>query len=673
MAPKTRCKRCGEELEATVYTYINHLRRHEIEEDESGTIAGLYRGLKKVIETAVKGLILFLGVLLLVVLFFEFRKNQPIVTPFDVPSDLKDFTGVTVAELLIDEVNNRISSVPSPSYPGIVGAGTGVGVQTARPEPVRFKRASPEGLTIKMEVGGISLDSFVSYFKGVFGKESEVISGNIIRNGDNIKIISRTNKKGPWSEEGREEDLEIIIEKLAEEMAFDIAPNYLKSVELARFYSNNGRYEEADITYRKITTDKSEEKPKNLEETYIEWGKVLSRLKEREEAENKYKEACKIAWDCEELSFDQCLESYKKADQEGKDSDVMVEWGVGLSMMGDGKAAIEKYKQAKEINPRNPRVYAEWGYELFLLNDNEGAISKFQEFDKNYTKNSNPYDKKGWSDLYNNWGLVLDKLGRYEEAIEKFKRATQIDPEYYQAYYNWGLDFYNLAKQYDAEYKATNDRAKFNEATDKYYESISKYRRALHINPSYVSAYNNLGLSLNTLEKYGEAVRQYEKAIEIDPNYHLAYYNWGYTLEKQKKYSEAIEKYKKATEINPNYSLAHYGWGYVLEQLGKYPEAVQKYKDAIRTDPNDVYAYEGLVIVSEAMLKEEKNSDEAKKIKGELAQAYEGWGRALDGLGRYDEATEKYRKADEILDDLSQPKTSGASEEPADRKGDSVP
>jgi tetratricopeptide (TPR) repeat protein len=649
MTPKVRCKRCGEELEATVYTYINHLRRHEIEEGEPGAGVWLYRGLTKIVETAIKGLIFFLVVLLLVVLFFEFRKNQPIVTPFDVPSDLKDFTGVTVAEILIDEINNRISSAPSPSNPGIVGAGVGVGVQTARPEPVRFKRASPEGLTIKMEVGGISLDSFVSYFKGVFGKESEVISGNIIRNGDNIKIISRTNKKGPWSEEGREEDLEVIIEKLAEEMAFDMAPNYLKSVELARFYSNNGRYEEADITYRKITTGKTEEKPENLKETYIEWGRVLSRLREREEAENKYKEACRIAWDCDE-SFKECLEEYRKADQDNKNSDVLVEWGVGLSIMGDSRAAIKKYKLAKEINPKNPRVYAEWGYELFLLGDNEGAISKFQEFDKDSAdlENSDSYDKRGWSDLYNNWGLVLDKTGRYEEAIGKFKKATQIDSEYYQAYYNWGLDLYNLAKQYDAEYRKTNDMAKFNEATNKYYESISKYRRALHINSNYVSAYNNLGLNLNTLEKYEEAIRQYKRAIEIDPNYHLAYYNWGYTLEKQKKYSEAIEKYKRATEINPNYSLAHYSWGYVLEQLGNYPEAVQKYKDVIKIDPNDVYAYEGWAIVSEAILKEAKSGDEAERIKGELAQAYEGWGRALEKAGNYEEADKKYKKADEL-------------------------
>lgn len=457
MIPKVRCKRCGEELEATIYTYINHLKRHEIEEDESGAGVWLYRGLTKVVETTIRGLIFFLGVLLLIVLFFEFKKNQPIVTPFDVPSDLQDFTGVTVAEILIDEINNRISSAPSPSYSGIVGAGIGGGTQSARPESVRFKRASPEGLTIKMEVGGISLDSFVSYFKGVFGRESEVISGNIIRNGDNIKIIARTNKKGPWSEEGKEEDLEIIIAKLADEMAFDMAPNYLKSVELARFYSNNGRYEEADITYGKIMADKSEEKPKNLKETYIEWGKVLSRLREREEAENKYKEACKIAWDCEELSFNECLERYRKADQDHKDSDVLVEWGVGLSIMGDGKAAIEKYK--------------------------------------------------------------------------------------------------------------------------------------------------------------------------------------------------------KATEINPKYSLAHYGWGYVLEQLGKYPEAAQKYKDVVKLDPDDIYAYEGWVIVSEAMLKGEKNGDEAKRIKGELAQAYEEWGRALDKLGRYDEATEKYKKADELGGGFSQSNT----------------
>ncbi|HEX3036898.1 MAG TPA: tetratricopeptide repeat protein, partial [Thermodesulfobacteriota bacterium] len=155
---------------------------------------------------------------------------------------------------------------------------------------------------------------------------------------------------------------------------------------------------------------------------------------------------------------------------------------------------------------------------------------------------------------------------------------------------------------------------------------------------------------------FNECLERYRKADQDHKDSDVLV-EWGVGLSIMGDGKAAIEKYKKATEINPKYSLAHYGWGYVLEQLGKYPEAAQKYKDVVKLDPDDIYAYEGWVIVSEAMLKGEKNGDEAKRIKGELAQAYEEWGRALDKLGRYDEATEKYKKADELGGGFSQSNT----------------
>lgn len=567
MTSKIHCEKCGEELDA-ISEYVEHLRTHGSNQPEpqSLTVTGFYRGFKRLIEKAVLLLLLFLGLLFSAVLFFEFRKDQPIVTPFDVPSDLKEFTGVSIAELLIDEINNRISSVPSQGYSGIVGADVGFGVQTARQEPVRFKRASPEVLTIKMEVGGISLDSFVSYVKGIFGKETEVISGNVITNGDNIKIIARTNKKGPWEEEGKEKDVEKVIERLADRMAFEMAPAYMKSSELARFYSNNRKYEEADMVYRKIT-----KKSPNDEEAYVGWARVLLNMRQDGDAKEKYEMAYKIS--CASLNTPV---------NKNACAGVLVDWAIGLSIMSGDTAfkknqedaalyesykqeAFKKYEEAAKTAPENPEVFSQWGYELALQAKNEKDRGNFEEAYIEYEDAISKFEGfkgKPDADFYNYWGNVLAMKGDYEMSIEKRREAVGIDPEYFLAYYSWGLDLFYLARIYD-------DMGGVDEATDRYSESISKYKQSLYVNPKFVDAYYRLGVSLGTLRLHEEAIKQFQKAIELDPRHPYAYNDLGYALEQLGKYSEAVERYKEAIRINPTYPAPYERWVNSLEAIAK--------------------------------------------------------------------------------------------------------
>ncbi len=100
ISKKTQCEECGEEL-STASDFLKHINKHKSEEPPSKhlAVARLYKNFKRFMENVVLGLVFFLGILLLIVLFFEFRKNQPIVTPFDVPPELRGMTGVAVAEL----------------------------------------------------------------------------------------------------------------------------------------------------------------------------------------------------------------------------------------------------------------------------------------------------------------------------------------------------------------------------------------------------------------------------------------------------------------------------------------------------------------------------------------------------------------------------------------------
>src|SRR5690348_194625 len=123
-----------------------------------------------------------------------------------------------------------------------------------------------------------------------------------------------------------------------------------------------------------------------------------------------------------------------------------------------------------------------------------------------------------------------------------------------------------------------------------YDEAIECYDKALEIDPKDADALNNKGLALNKLGKYKEAIEYYDKASEIDPKYVLAFNNIGSALCDLKKYKEAIESFDKALEIDPKHAMAWYNKGTALCNLKKYKEAIEYFDKALEIDPKDANA-----------------------------------------------------------------------------------
>jgi tetratricopeptide (TPR) repeat protein len=136
-------------------------------------------------------------------------------------------------------------------------------------------------------------------------------------------------------------------------------------------------------------------------------------------------------------------------------------------------------------------------------------------------------------------GMSAYRDDRDEEAVEAFKRAIELDPDFAEAHYRLGLA-YNATKKSDEAEKAFRDAVKAYEKLTKRDEKNS-------------DAFYLLGICYEKLGEYDDAVKALKEAVKSSPAenddkyYELA--NAHYQLA---QYDEAVRALNKALEVNPD-------------------------------------------------------------------------------------------------------------------------
>lgn len=239
---------------------------------------------------------------------------------------------------------------------------------------------------------------------------------------------------------------------------------------------------------------------------------------------------------------------------------------------------------------------------LYDLNDTQKAQEAFVLLEKDtsdiglssYVENKiKPdmtwqYCKEGFKLLEAGYKLSLDQ--KYTEALNRFDSALTISPKHSTSYMGKALSAYFL-KNPD---KAITLGTKAVELNPHDYEAIAnlgfiyfnlgmidtaieQYRKAINIYPrSYIYNYN-LATIYILKEKYKLAEEYFTKALEIKPGYAYTYNNLGYALWAQGRHSEAKSSFQKATTLKDDYIDAHYNLGVVYFTLGNYEEARKEF------------------------------------------------------------------------------------------------
>jgi tetratricopeptide (TPR) repeat protein len=152
-------------------------------------------------------------------------------------------------------------------------------------------------------------------------------------------------------------------------------------------------------------------------------------------------------------------------------------------------------------------------------------------------------------------GRELYASKQFDQALEEFKRASELDPSQHVIYANVAESYKNLKKYDDAI-------ASYNKAL----EVLSQNPKA---DPQTIASYHmNMGIIHGMAGKSEEASAEIKKSAELNPpNASQAYYNLGAILVNSGKSAEAVEAFKKSVEANPKNADAQYQLGISLTGL----------------------------------------------------------------------------------------------------------
>ena len=170
--------------------------------------------------------------------------------------------------------------------------------------------------------------------------------------------------------------------------------------------------------------------------------------------------------------------------------------------------------------------------------------------------------EKGWS---------LVGTSKWQEAIESFTKAIQLEPTYVSAYAGRGAAYLYLKD---------------------YQQVIKDLDRAIGINPSgNAILYVARGQAHLRLGNHRQAIRDYDKAIKLDPKDSQFWATRGSAYSTLKDYQQAIKDYDKAIELDPKDAQTLRERTRAYEQLEGCRQAIKDLDEHIGQNPKDGLGY----------------------------------------------------------------------------------
>jgi tetratricopeptide (TPR) repeat protein len=161
--------------------------------------------------------------------------------------------------------------------------------------------------------------------------------------------------------------------------------------------------------------------------------------------------------------------------------------------------------------------------------------------------------------------IATMKKGRFDEAVEQWRKALAMDPDDGKARFNLG---FSLSETGDLR------------------GAVAEYRKSTELRPEDAVTFANLALALAQTGDMDGAIENYRKAAALDSTNAALEADLGTALFEKGQQAEGIEHLEQAVTLAPESADAHSKLGFVLSKAGRAEEARAHLERAVELNPD---------------------------------------------------------------------------------------
>ncbi len=162
---------------------------------------------------------------------------------------------------------------------------------------------------------------------------------------------------------------------------------------------------------------------------------------------------------------------------------------------GDSAKAFNSLKQGFAAYPENVGILIEIINYYLITNNSQAALEYLEKAKKNDPTNKSFY----FAD-----GTLYDKIGNMDKAVESYKKAIELDPIYFDAYFNLAVVYFNNAVKLTEVANSELDNKKYLDkkviADEEFKKVIPFMEKAYEIAKSSPEGATNMKSALETLK-----------------------------------------------------------------------------------------------------------------------------------------------------------------------------
>ena len=232
------------------------------------------------------------------------------------------------------------------------------------------------------------------------------------------------------------------------------------------------------------------------------------------------------------------------------------------------ESALYDLKEIVKLDSLNANNHNNIAKVYFELSKSKDRNTTYPSLVKYHLEKSIKIDDRN-KDAYALMGELLLAYNKYNDAIEYFNLSLKTQYNQERTHMLMGYAFKQLEQ---------NDNA------------INCFRNAVNVNPDFFEAHMQLGHIFHLLGDTN-AIIHYNNALNLKPSDEMALYNKALFYQSILYWNKALDAYSELHTVSPFHSSGHYNLGFIHMELGLFDVAANNFSDAIYSDSEFYEAY----------------------------------------------------------------------------------